>query len=129
MNVLTRLSGFVTRNKTTTHATHCVMEPSVDHTEPPRKPPPIMTFGSYCFRARTTLVPNDQPSKELHEFMGYAERMDIVDKVNHYCELTRSDDPGRLCTPATLTFLGRVEACDGRVVMHDKVNDVSHVFF
>jgi hypothetical protein len=72
---------------------------------------------------------NQETNNELSEFIGFGEDMSIVDKVSGYCERTRSDDPKRVCNPTKLTFIGQSEMCDGRVVMYDKVNDISQVYF
>jgi hypothetical protein len=138
MNVLTKLPGFLLRKPksetsnsyTTKHRTSATLyaDPKVDYTEPPGNPPAIPGYGSYCFRARTTMVNRNEPSNELNEFTGYDDKMNIVDKVEQYCERTRHND-NHQCTPTSLTFIGQSEVCDGRVVMYDKVHNFSKTYF
>lgn len=131
MHLLTKFHGLVTKKRSPVETRASMMihaDPKVDHTEPPGKPPKLPKFGSYCFRAYTNMV-NQETNHELSEFIGFDENMGIVDKVTKYCERTRSDDPNRKCNPTKLTFIGQSEMCDGRVVMYDRVNDFSQIYF
>lgn len=131
MNLLAHFPGFLSsrRKSTTTRSATMYADPKVDNNEPPTKNPGQLHFGSYCFRARAHIVSTDDPKEQWTEFTGLDEQMDIVEKVTHYCERTRNDDPKKKCTPTTLAFVGPMETCDGRVVVHDKVHDISHVYF
>ena len=75
------------------------------------------------------MVVADEPSNELTEFTGFDDNMAIVEKVEHYCEITRNGEGGKRCTPTKLSFMGPTEMCDGRVLMYDKVQNVAHVYF
>lgn len=131
--LLAQFPGFLSRrrniNKSTTRPATMYADPKVDNNEPPTENPDGLQYGSYCFRARAHLVSVQEPSNQLTEFTGLSEQMDIVDKVSHYCERTRNDDTNKRCTPTSLAFTGPLETCDGRVVVHDKINDISHVYF
>lgn len=101
-------------------------EPKVYNNEPPMKPPKKPKPGSYCFRAYTDMTENGQT---LSEFTGYDNTMDIVDRVDHYCELNRTNKQAK-CNPTKLVFMGDTgDMCDGRVEMYDKQNDLKRTFY
>lgn len=131
MNILTTFPRLMTARKTqkVSSISNTIHEPTVDHNEPPTKPPTLPTFGNYCFRAFTTIVSADEPVNDLTEFIGFDDKMTIVKKVEHYCERNRRGDETKRCTPTKLSFMGPSEMCDGRVLMYDKVHDVTQVYF
>lgn len=99
-------------------------EPKVNNNEPPTKPPKKPKAGNYCFRAYTTITDQEEL---VSEFTGYDNTMAIVDRVEHYCELNRSDRA--VCNPTKLTFIGESDMCDGRVLMYDKRNNLTQTFY
>lgn len=102
-------------------------EPKVNHNEPPAKPPKKPKAGNYCFRAYTSMTENNET---MSEFTGYDNTMAIVDRVEHYCELNRTNKPLATCNPTKLAFIGDSDdMCDGRVLMYDKRNDLTRTFY
>ena len=100
-------------------------EPKVNNNEPPIKPPPKASYGSYCFRAYTTMTENDDI---LSEYTGYDDKMDIVDRVDRYCELNRTNK-NAICNPSKLSFIGGNEKCDGRILMYDTKHNFTRTFY
>ena len=98
----------------------------VNHNEPPVKPPNKPKSGNYCFRAYTSMTENNET---MSEFTGYDSTMDIVHRVEHYCELNRTNKHA-ICNPTKLAFIGDSDdMCDGRVLMYDKRNDLTRTFY
>lgn len=99
----------------------------VNNNEPPIKPPTKPKVGNYCFRAYTTMTSDTNEIRT--DFTGYANTMDIVERVDHYCELNRTDANNK-CNPTRLAFIGDTDdTCDGRVLMHDKRTNLTQTFY
>lgn len=84
---------------------------------PPKQNDKKACFGSYCIRS--TVKKLDEHDEIVNVYHGYSQDIEeIIEAVENACDRRKTDT--EKCGPASLTFLKRVENCQGMITENDK---------